>query len=94
MRGGHAAVARAYILYRKEHRRARTERADIGTPETGIPDGTRVFTVIGADGRPAPLDADRLRAVVTEACTGLAGVDPAAVLAATRDNLYDRMSAS
>jgi Ribonucleotide reductase, all-alpha domain/Ribonucleotide reductase, small chain/ATP cone domain len=93
MRGGHAAVARAYILYREEHRRARAERADIGTLETGIPDGTRVFTVIGADGRPAPLDADRLRAVVTEACTGLAGVDPAAVLAATRDNLYDRMSA-
>ncbi len=93
MRGGHAAVARAYILYREEHRRARAERADPATVVTGIPDAAGSFTVIGSDGSPAPLDTARLQAVVAEACAGLAGVDAAAVLAATRDNLYDRISA-
>ena len=93
MRGGHAAVARAYILYREEHRKARSERVDEVGRAIEIPDGIDGFVVIAADGSSAPLDTDRLHAVVAEACAGLGGVDAAAVLAGTRDNLYDGMSA-
>ncbi len=48
MRGGHAAVARAYILYREEHRRARGERTQLPAGESVS--GTAGFTVNRADG--------------------------------------------
>lgn len=52
MRGGHALVARAYILYREEHRRARAERDSLTAPVTSA----GLFSVVGADGALAPLD--------------------------------------
>ena len=86
MRGGHAAVARAYILYREEHRRARAERV------VAAPHSDALISVLGTDGTVAPLDRGRLASLVEEACAGLSEVDPAVVLAGTESNLYDGMS--
>ena len=90
MRGGHAAVARSYILYREEHRRVRAAR-------TSLPLGEKIsgavsFTVCRGDGSRVPLDTGRLATVIAEACDGLDDTDAATVLAGTQDNLYDGMS--
>jgi ribonucleoside-diphosphate reductase alpha chain len=82
MRGGHHAVARSYVLYREEHARAR-QQADPVVPDTGRP------SVRLADGRSVPIDTDRLRRVIGEACDGLAGADPERVLTDTAALLYD-----
>jgi ribonucleoside-diphosphate reductase alpha chain len=83
MRDGHQSVARAYILYREEHRRARAEQAEAPTPAADE------LGVIGRDGTRRPLDRARLRVLVTEACAGLADTSADVVLTATESNLYD-----
>ncbi len=88
MRGGHAAVARAYILYRDEHRRARQQRLRREQPsETSSP----ILRVVAADGTATPIDIDRLRDIITEACAGLADVDPGRVQRLALATLYDGM---
>ncbi|MET3804690.1 ribonucleoside-diphosphate reductase alpha chain [Nakamurella sp. UYEF19] len=89
MRGGHAAVARAYILYREEHRRARDERnTAVSQP---VPIQTSM-SVTWPDGTLARLDRERLSSVIDEACAGLGETDAALVLAGTQANLYDGMT--
>ncbi|RIJ76569.1 ribonucleoside-diphosphate reductase subunit alpha [Nakamurella silvestris] len=90
MRGGHAAVARAYILYREEHRRSRAEREAAPAVDAVSP----VISVVAADGTRAPLDTARLRTIIDEACADLEDVDAAAVYAGTSTNLYDGISAT
>jgi len=77
MRGEHQKVARAYVLYREDRARARADRAAPAAtaPALGMADGT-------------PLDEARLAALVAEACGGLDGTSPEAILAETRRNLY------
>ncbi|MFF5986705.1 ribonucleoside-diphosphate reductase subunit alpha [Prauserella flavalba] len=85
MRGGHHKVARAYVLYREDRARAREQR----TPkreENGL-------TVRSADGTVSPLDWRRVTEVVEEAVAGLEGTAAEPVLAETRRNLYDGISA-
>lgn len=83
MRGGHLEVARAYILYREEHRKARAARAVSPAPAAGQ------IEVLAADGTRRPLDWARLRTLVTDACAGLADVDPEPVLAGIANTVYD-----
>ncbi|MGH3425566.1 MAG: ATP cone domain-containing protein, partial [Nocardioidaceae bacterium] len=83
MRGGYHKVARAYVLYREEHARLREQSATVDD-ESGT--GIRVRL---ADGTRAPLDGDRLRLVVDEACAGLADVDAESVVAEVQRNVYD-----
>ena len=83
MRGGHLDVARAYILYREDHRKARAARTAAPARAAGE------IGVIGADGRRHPLDRARLRSLVTEACAGLSDVDPEPVLAGIAATVYD-----
>jgi ribonucleoside-diphosphate reductase alpha chain len=85
MRADQPAVARAYILYREEHRRARGSTAP-AAPAPGLP---QQISVAAPDGTTTALDTARLTAVITEACAGLADVDPSAVLSGTVANLYD-----
>lgn len=83
MRGGHHKIARAYVLYREEHARQRAQEQPAGpTPPAEL-------DVRRADGTRVPLDRERLRAVVSESCTGLAGVDPELLLADAERNLFD-----
>ncbi len=87
MRGGHAPVARAYILYREEHRRARADRETSAVTATAQP-----ITVLALDGSRTPLDETRLRRIIGEACADLPEVNEAAVLDGTKTALYDGIS--
>ncbi len=89
MRGGHGAVARAYILYREEHRRAREERSGLGAPATSESLLHSVY-----DGTAVPIDLATLRAAIDEACAGLGDVDADFVFSRAREALYDGMSAA
>jgi ribonucleoside-diphosphate reductase alpha chain len=84
MRGEHHRVARAYVLYREEHARARESAA---TPARAT------LHVIEPDGTRRPLDWDRVRAVVAEAVDGVPDVDAEAVLAETRRQVFDGIGA-
>jgi ribonucleoside-diphosphate reductase alpha chain len=90
MRGGHARVARAYILYREEHRRDREQRA-AAHPE---PPAAPTISVVQPDGSRLPLDEQRLHRLVVDACAGLAEADPEVVLRGTMTTLYDGISAA
>ncbi|WHT16582.1 ribonucleoside-diphosphate reductase subunit alpha [Crossiella sp. CA-258035] len=83
MRAGHQKVARAYVLYREEHNKARAQAAPKPAPK---------FSVRQADGTLVPLDTDRLALVISESCADLAAVDSEAVLAETLRNLYNGIS--
>ena len=86
MRSEHHKVARAYVLYRERRAAERAEEAakkpKLVTPEPGP-------TMRDAEGNSVPLDFARLETVVAEACDGLPGTSPAAILEEARRNLYD-----
>ena len=85
MRSGEHKVARAYVLYREEQKRKRAEEAENkpgGTPE-------HLVNITLNDGSTRPLDIDRLRKLVTEACSGLEAVTVESILDDTCRNLFD-----
>ena len=84
MRAGQFRIARAYILYREAHARARRER-ESALPQVVVP----ALNVRTTDGELIPLDRDRLRVVVAEACAGLPTVDADAVVTEAVRTLYD-----
>ncbi|SFI65744.1 ribonucleoside-diphosphate reductase alpha chain [Amycolatopsis sacchari] len=73
MRGGHHKVARAYVLYREEHAKAREQPAE--------PDAS------------AHVDWARVEHVVGEAVAGIDDVSAEPVLAETKRNLYQGITA-
>ncbi len=86
MRSGEHKVARAYVLYREEQTRRRAEEAAKAQPDSTA---EHRLNVTRADGSTAPLDIARLRALVTEACSGLDQTDPEKILTDTCRNLFD-----
>nr|WP_246843515.1 ribonucleoside-diphosphate reductase subunit alpha [Allokutzneria sp. NRRL B-24872] len=88
MRGGHHKVARAYVLYREEHAKARKQQPVVSKPVAPA------FSVRHPDGRVEPLDTERLTLVITEACADLEAVSADAVLTETLRNLYDGITVS
>ena len=86
MRGGQVDVARAYILYREDRRRA---RADLVSEP--IQPAAPALHVLETDGARHPIDLDRHAGLIREACHGLADTDPDVVLTAAVTNLYDDM---
>ncbi len=83
MRGSHHKAARAYVLYREEHARLRSQQEVKGQPER------TALQVTSVDGSKAPLDEARLRAVLQEACQGLEAVDQQRLYQDTLRSLYD-----
>ena len=83
MRAGEHKVARSYVLYRDERARERAAKA----AETAEPE--RLVNVTLPDGSTRPLDVDRLRRLVAEACSGLDEVTPEAILQDTCRNLFE-----
>ena len=79
-------VARAYVLYREEHTRARGPSMAAAAAEPAL-------TVTGPDGVRRPLDRARVEAVVGEAVVGLADVSAEPVLAEVHRQLYDGIGA-
>ncbi|MBS7706024.1 ribonucleoside-diphosphate reductase subunit alpha [Chelatococcus asaccharovorans] len=88
MRSEHHKVARAYVLYREERARERARAANEAKATAVEPR----LQMKDADGALVPLDEARLAAIIDEACAGLEGVAPEAILAETRRNLYDGIS--
>ncbi|HLI77884.1 MAG TPA: ribonucleoside-diphosphate reductase subunit alpha [Acidobacteriaceae bacterium] len=84
MRSEEHKVARAYVLYREE--RAQQRRQE--TPAAVAPLGHAIAVKL-PDGRTEPLDHAQLEREIADACKGLDGVSPAAVMVEVRRNLYD-----
>ncbi|MDN3554396.1 ribonucleoside-diphosphate reductase subunit alpha [Halomonas maura] len=83
MRAGEQKVARAYVLYREEHARARAEAGgDIEKPHPTL-------NVTAVDGSTRPLDLGRVETLVFDACEGLANVEPGKIVDDSLKNLYD-----
>lgn len=85
MRAGEYKVARSYVLYREKQAEKRAEE-EKRHPK---PANETTLHVIATDGSRQPLDIDRLRNLIIEACEGLAQVDSEAILRDTQRNLFD-----
>ncbi|MCH9643565.1 MAG: ribonucleoside-diphosphate reductase subunit alpha [Gammaproteobacteria bacterium] len=83
MRAGEHQVARSYVLYREDRRRARQEKKH----DTVIPEETIRITL--DDGSKALLDMGWLSRLAIEACTDLEDVAPTQVIEDARNNLFD-----
>jgi ribonucleoside-diphosphate reductase alpha chain len=88
MRSGEHKVARAYVLYREERSRIRAEKSGPRESATALPQ----LNVTLDDGSLVPLDLERVRRSVAEACAGLDGVDGERILAEALRNMYDGIS--
>src|SRR5690554_2625321 len=83
MRAGEQKVARAYVLYREAHARARAAAGgDIARPHPTL-------SVTLADGSTRLLDLGRIDILVQDACEGLENVDPQRIVEESLKNLYD-----
>jgi len=85
MRSGEHKVARAYVLYREEQKRKRAEEQAKKQTTKSEP----LVNVTLADGSTRPLDIERLRKLVGEACSGLEAVTVESILDDTCRNLFD-----
>jgi len=85
MRTGEYKTARAYVLYREQQSQKRAEEEK--KHPTAV--NETILNVTAADGSKHPLDIDRLRNLIDEACEGIDGVDSAAILRDTQRNIFD-----
>jgi ribonucleoside-diphosphate reductase alpha chain len=90
MRSGEHRVARDYVLYREERARLRAERTTASAPADSSE--RQAINVVYADGRQGPLDVERMRTVVQEACTNLDSVDADRIISEAMTNMYDGIS--
>ena len=89
MRAGEHKVARAYVIYRDEQAKKRAaEAASQNAPAAAGPQ----IHVKRDDGAVVPLNVERIRTVVSEACAGLTGTDPEEIVSAALRDLYDGIS--
>ncbi len=85
---GDHRVARAYIIYREDHARARLQQApQVATAQE------RVLHMLLPDGSREALDRQHLETVVNEACHGYSNVDANALISATLRSLCDGVTA-
>ncbi len=84
MRTGEHKVARSYVIYRAEHARMR-EQTQKQAPAV---DEKPAIMVTLDDGNQGPLDVQRLRTIIVEACEGLDGVNGDKIYEDTLKNLY------
>ncbi|MEQ8232496.1 MAG: ribonucleoside-diphosphate reductase subunit alpha, partial [Gammaproteobacteria bacterium] len=85
MRAGEHKVARSYVLYREERARER-KAAEAARPAVAR---SSTISVSKPDGTSAPLDENRLRKVVEEACADIAAADATAIIDETLRQLFD-----
>ncbi len=83
MRAGEQKIARAYVLYREEHRKARDSKKTTAQTEKDV-----LHITLG-DGSRVPLDMDSLSFTVNEACAGLEDVTADKIINDVQRNLYD-----
>jgi ribonucleoside-diphosphate reductase alpha chain len=91
MRTAEYKVAKSYVLYREERRRAR--EIEQQQKEAANKQETAILHVTLADGSVVPLDLKALRAQVESACVGLADVSADIIIDDARRNLFDKVPA-
>lgn len=84
MRSGEYKIARAYVLYREERRKARE-----ATLKQQSSDDKVLFITL-PNGELKPLDLDRVNTIVTEACRELDAVSPEPVIKDALRNLFNQ----
>ncbi|WP_454780947.1 ribonucleoside-diphosphate reductase subunit alpha [Legionella sp. WA2022007384] len=84
MRSGHYKVARAYVLYREEHRKARENELKQQASDS------KVLLITMPDGELKPLDTERMNTIVDEACRNLEHVQAEPVIKDAMRNLYNQ----
>ena len=89
MRTGEHKVARDYVIYRAERAKAREEKLE---PEAEVEIEFPQISVKAADGKLVPLDIERVKTVVAEACSHLKDVEAKDILDEAMRNLYDGVS--
>lgn len=91
MRSGEYKVARAYVLYREERRKAREANKKANELSQGNIVKTELATIHVTldDGKKIPLDLTRLQTIIAEACAGLTEVNGDFILQDTMRNLFD-----
>ena len=85
MRAAEHKIARSYVLYRED--RARERQA--AQKKLGPVKATTNLHVTLADGRKVPLDENRLRKVIAEACTDVEGAVATTVMDEALRSLFD-----
>ena len=85
MRAGEHKIARSYVLYREERSRERKAAAE----QAPLARAASSLSVTLPDGSSAPLDENRLRKVIDEACGDIDGAVGQAVLDETLRSLFD-----
>ncbi|MFT5656773.1 MAG: ribonucleoside-diphosphate reductase alpha chain [Gammaproteobacteria bacterium] len=93
MRNGEQKIARAYVLYRENRAIARALEKKNSSASEEIDEPVRLNVKL-ANGTSLPLDTDRLRTVINDACSDLKCVDPERVYNDTLKNLFDGVPAA
>nr|HAT8712646.1 ribonucleoside-diphosphate reductase subunit alpha [Legionella jordanis] len=84
MRSSHYEVARAYVLYREEHRKVRENALKQQARDAKVP------LITMPDGEIKPLDMERVKTIVNEACRDLDHVSAEPVIKDALRNLYNQ----
>ncbi len=82
MRTGEHKIARSYVIYRAERSRVRQQKQETRRAEEPA------ISVTFEDGHQGPLDTQRLRTIIDEACEGLTDVSANSIYDETLKNLY------
>ena len=90
MRAGEHRIARDYVIYREERSRDRAAKAALSPESQAAASGINVVT---PDGRREPLNIERVRTIVSEACADLIDVSESAIIDEALRNLYDGVTA-
>jgi len=88
MRAEEYGVAKAYLLYREERRRAREEQQGHQTVQSINTSGLHVTL---SDGKVIPLNMANLQAQVKQACAQLDNVDSQYIIDDVKRNLFDKV---
>lgn len=91
MRAGEHKIARDYVIYREGRARERAAKAAL-SPEAQA--AASSINVTHPDGSRQPLDIERMRTIVAEACADLTDVSEAVIIDEALRNLYDGVSVS
>jgi ribonucleoside-diphosphate reductase alpha chain len=87
MRNAQYKIARAYVLYREERRKARALRENINKENR-----EKVLLITMPNGMLEPLDMVKLQNLVNHACSSLTNVEPELVIKDALRNLYNQAS--
>ncbi len=88
MRTGEHKVARSYVIYRAERAKLREEESAASQVNVDVPN----INVIMPNGETQPLDVNRIKVIVAEACADLEEVEAETILKEALRNLYDGVS--